>query len=79
MTDMIQCQVEVPENRRQFLHHLVYGPNKMQAEDHQERIQQLIKSISEDIAFAASSWEKTIQVTNIRVGDEKLRRFQKGY
>ena len=79
LTDMIQCQVEVPENLRQFLHHLVYGPNKMQAEDHQERIQQLIKYISEDIAFAASSWEKTIQVTNFRVGNEKVRRFQKGY
>ena len=33
---ILQDEVEVTENLRKFLHHLIYRPNNMQAEDHQE-------------------------------------------
>ena len=57
LTDILQG--EVPKNLRQFLHYLIYGPNKIQAESHHECKQQRIKSISEDIAFSATSGKKT--------------------
>ena len=79
LTDLLQGKVEVPENLRQFLYYLIYGPNKIQAEGHHERKQQRIKFISEDILFAASSGKKTIQTTNTEVGYERLNRFSKSY
>ena len=58
LTDILQAEVKVTKNLRQFLHYLIYRPNNIQVEDHHERKQQRIKSISEDIVFAASSGKK---------------------
>ena len=33
---ILQGEVEVPENLRKVLHHLIYRPNKIQAEDHRK-------------------------------------------
>ena len=78
---ILQGEGEVPENMRQFSHYLIYRPKKLHVEDRHERKQQRIKAISEDVVFAASFKKKNLmQTTNIiRVGHEKLNRFQKGY
>ena len=33
LTDILQGEIEVPKNLRQFLHYLIYGPNKIQTEE----------------------------------------------
>ena len=36
LTDIFQGETEVPEKLRQFLHYVIYGLNKIQAEGHRE-------------------------------------------
>ena len=37
---LLQGEVELLENLCKLLHYLIYGPNKMQTEDHRKRKQQ---------------------------------------
>ena len=49
---------ELSRNLRQFLHCLIYGPNKIQTEYYHERKRKIIKTIPEVIVVTASSGKK---------------------
>ena len=74
---ILQGEVEVPENLRQFLHYQIYGPNKIKADNHHERTQQRIKSIYKDIVFAASSGKKISKQLILRLTMKSLTGYRR--